>query len=121
MRHLGPALRRPAFEALTNHNIMALIDSMSRPLNSESVFRAIAHPARRRILQLVRGREVSAGGIAKQFKHSQPVTSRHLRVLHASGLISMRTVGVEHHYRLDPRALAPISSWLKSLQSGGSS
>src|SRR5678816_4244046 len=93
---------------LTVDTIMALIDFMSRPLNSESVFRAIAHPSRRRILQLLRGRELSAGNIAKQFRHSQPVTSRHLRVLHAGGLIIMRTVGVEHHYRLDPKALAPI-------------
>lgn len=84
-------------------------------MSSESVFRAVAHPARRRILQLLRDRELTAGEIARQFKHSQPVTSQHLRVLQQAGLLSMRQMGVRRRYKLLPRQLKPLIDWVNSL------
>ena len=48
---------------------------------------AIADPTRRRLLELVRDREVAAGELAKQFAVSRPAVSRHLRVLRESGLV----------------------------------
>lgn len=101
---------------LTFHAFMAIMTYMSRPINTESVFRAVAHPTRRRMLQLLRDREMSAGELVKQFHHSQPVTSRHLRVLHLAGLITMRRKGVQRWYRLAAKPLDQIGAWLASVQ-----
>ena len=50
-----------------------------------SVFRALADPTRRRILQALRKGELAAGDIASRFPISGPSVSRHLAVLKAAG------------------------------------
>ncbi len=54
------------------------------------MFRALADPARRQILQDLRAGELSAGGIASRFAISGPSISRHLTILKAAGLVSER-------------------------------
>lgn len=85
---------------------------MSRPLSTESVYRAVAHESRRRVLELLARREMSATEIARQFKHSQPTLSNHLRVLDRCGLVSCRRQGVRVIYRLEPSGLASMRKWL---------
>ena len=46
-----------------------------------SVFRALADPTRRQILQDLRGGELSAGDIASRFPIKGPSVSRHLSIL----------------------------------------
>ena len=55
-----------------------------------SVFRALADPTRRQILQDLRGGELSAGDIAARFPIKGPSVSRHLSILKGAGLISER-------------------------------
>jgi DNA-binding transcriptional ArsR family regulator len=55
-----------------------------------SVFRALADPTRRQILQDLRGGELSAGDIASRFPIKGPSVSRHLSILKGAGLISER-------------------------------
>src|SRR6266568_4975094 len=55
-----------------------------------SVFRALADPTRRQILQDLRGGELSAGDIASSFPIRGPSVSRHLAILKGAGLISER-------------------------------
>jgi DNA-binding transcriptional ArsR family regulator len=55
-----------------------------------SVFRALADPTRRQILQDLRAGELSAGDIASRFPIKGPSVSRHLSVLKAAGLVSER-------------------------------
>jgi DNA-binding transcriptional ArsR family regulator len=54
------------------------------------VFRALADPTRRQILQDLRGGELSAGEIARRFTISAPSISRHLGVLKGAGLVTER-------------------------------
>jgi len=54
------------------------------------VFRALADPTRRQILQDLRGGELAAGEIASRFTISGPSISRHLSVLKGAGLVSER-------------------------------
>lgn len=54
------------------------------------VFRALADPTRRQILQDLRDREMAAGDIAARFTISGPSISRHLSVLKAAGLVTER-------------------------------
>jgi DNA-binding transcriptional ArsR family regulator len=55
-----------------------------------SVFRALADPTRRQILQDLRGGELPAGQIASAFTIKGPSVSRHLAILKSAGLITER-------------------------------
>jgi DNA-binding transcriptional ArsR family regulator len=73
---------------------------------------AIADPIRRRVLELVRDREVAAGELADEFDVSRPAVSRHLRVLREAGLVRERREGRLRLYRADPEPLAELREWL---------
>ena len=78
----------------------------------EAALRAIAEPRRRRILQLVRERELSAGQIASQFDVSRPAISQHLGVLKEAGLVDERRNGTQRLYRARPQGLADLKAFL---------
>ena len=75
-------------------------------------FAALAHPARRQILDLLAEGERSVGGIAAHFAISRPAVSQHLRVLLAAGLVSERRRGRERRYRLRPEGMREAYDWL---------
>jgi len=80
------------------------------------VFRALADPTRREILQILRRGEITAGGIVSRFKLSGPTISRHLGVLETAGLVAERREGVRIYYRLAPRKLAlALESFLSAV------
>jgi DNA-binding transcriptional ArsR family regulator len=70
------------------------------------VFRALADPTRRQILQDLRAGELSAGEIVARFKISGPSISRHLTVLKASGLVTERREANRIYYSLVTERLA---------------
>jgi DNA-binding transcriptional ArsR family regulator len=69
------------------------------------VYKALADPTRRRILQLLREREMSAGEIADHFKLAKPTLSGHFAVLRAAGLVSPEKTGTTIIYRLNVSVL----------------
>jgi DNA-binding transcriptional ArsR family regulator len=73
---------------------------------SESVFRALADPTRRQILQDLRGGELAAGEIAARFPISGPSVSRHLAILRAAGLVRERRSANRIIYSLAGERLA---------------
>jgi DNA-binding transcriptional ArsR family regulator len=84
----------------------------------ESVFAALSHAARRHIVQLLShlGGELPSGYLAKRFAHSWPTTTRHLHVLEAAGLVSVRREGRSCVYRLERDRLRHIvGGWLALL------
>jgi DNA-binding transcriptional ArsR family regulator len=64
------------------------------------VFRALADPTRRQILQDLREGELAAGEIVARFKISGPSISRHLTVLKAAGLVTERREANRIYYSL---------------------
>lgn len=74
---------------------------------------AIADPIRRRVLELVRDRELPAGELAAQFQVSRPAVSRHLRVLREAGLVRERRDGRRRLYLADPEPLGELQDWLE--------
>jgi DNA-binding transcriptional ArsR family regulator len=79
---------------------------------ANDVYRAIADPTRRSILELVARDERAVGELAAAFPISQPAVSQHLRVLREAGLIADRRVGRRRVYRARPQALAEVRDWL---------
>lgn len=81
------------------------------------VLRALSEPHRRRILGLVRDRELSAGDIAERFQITRPAVSQHLAVLKEAGLVSERRQGTHRWYRVRPEALASVRLFVDELWS----
>jgi len=81
----------------------------------ETALRAIAETRRRRILTLVRDREMSAGEIAAHFDVTRPAVSQHLAVLREAGLVSERREGTRRLYRARPEGLAELRSFLEGF------
>jgi DNA-binding transcriptional ArsR family regulator len=81
-----------------------------------SVFRALADPTRRQILQALRKGELAAGDIASRFPISGPSVSRHLAVLKAAGLVSERREANRVMYSLVADRLAlSVGSFLSAV------
>ena len=70
------------------------------------VFRALADPTRRQILEDLRGGELAAGEIASRFPISGPSISRHLSVLKSAGLVTERREANRIFYSLVGERLA---------------
>ena len=82
------------------------------------VFRALADPTRRRILQMLGDGEMRAGDVAAGFPISRPAVSKHLRVLREAGLVHERREGRLRLYRADPAPLAELRDWLDGYWAG---
>ena len=65
-----------------------------------TVFKALSDPTRRRVLQLLRERSMSAGEIADQFDVSKPTMSAHFAVLKEADLVHAEKAGKQVIYHL---------------------
>ena len=65
------------------------------------VFKALADPTRRSILELLRQRERTAGELAKHFTLSKPTLSGHFAVLREADLVMAEKSGTSVTYRLN--------------------
>jgi DNA-binding transcriptional ArsR family regulator len=69
------------------------------------VYKALADPSRRRILQLLREKEMSAGEIAAHFDLAKPTLSGHFAVLREARLVAAEKSGTTITYRLNVSVL----------------
>ena len=76
------------------------------------IFRAVADPTRRNILERLHERELTVLELWKPFRITQPSLSKHLAVLRRSGLISARRSGRHRYYRLSAEPLEQIATWV---------
>jgi DNA-binding transcriptional ArsR family regulator len=83
------------------------------------LWRALADPTRRRILDLLLERPRITGEIAAYFRISRIAVMRHLAVLSDAGLIASRKRGRERRYYLNAVTLQQISRrWFDPLAAG---
>jgi DNA-binding transcriptional ArsR family regulator len=83
-----------------------------RPIQESDVFHAIAHPARRAILVTLKDGERAASDLAEPFRMTFAAISQHLRMLEEAGLVSVRRDGRHRLYRLHPKPLKDVASWI---------
>ncbi|HSS38063.1 MAG TPA: metalloregulator ArsR/SmtB family transcription factor [Polyangia bacterium] len=83
-----------------------------RPTQENDVFHAIAHPARRAILVTLKSGERTASELAAPFDSTFAAISQHLRVLQEADLVSVRREGRQRFYRLDPRPIEDVVTWV---------
>jgi DNA-binding transcriptional ArsR family regulator len=85
----------------------------------DRTFAALADPARRRVIELLRHEPKRAGDIASGLGMSAPATSRHLRLLHRTGLVEAMTVEEDARlrvFRLRPEPFVELRGWLLEVE-----
>ncbi|PZO78684.1 MAG: transcriptional regulator [Mesorhizobium amorphae] len=81
-------------------------------MSESEIFKALADPNRRTMLERLGAGERTAGELRSDFAISQPAVSQHLAVLREAGLIRERRAGRHVHYSLAPDGMAPLHDWL---------
>jgi DNA-binding transcriptional ArsR family regulator len=79
------------------------------------VFKALADPTRRKILQLLRAGELSAGELADHCDMTKPSVSHHFTVLKNADLITARRDGQNIYYALNTTAVEDLLAVLLGL------
>jgi len=82
---------------------------------TNNAFKAIADPARREILRLLRQGEMTAGDLAGHFDMSKPTMSHHFAVLADADLITRRRDGQTIWYGLNTTVLQDVLAWMMDL------
>jgi DNA-binding transcriptional ArsR family regulator len=81
------------------------------------VFQTLADPTRRQIVEALRGGEHQVGELVESVGIQQSGVSRHLRILHESGFVSMRPDGQRRLYALRPEPFQELEAWLDRYRS----
>lgn len=89
---------------------------MPRATTTSDIFNAIAEPRRREILAFLAPGERPVGDVVQSLRMDQPSVSKHLRVLRATGLVSMRCQGRQKLYRTNAEALRPLHDWTATFE-----
>jgi DNA-binding transcriptional ArsR family regulator len=79
------------------------------------VFRAVADPMRREILDALRQAPRSVGDLALLLPLTQPGVSQHLKVLLEAGLVLRQARGTRRIYSLRPEGLTPLRAWVEDF------
>ncbi len=82
----------------------------------DSVFKALSDPTRRKILELLTEKDMTAGEIADHFKISKPPISHHLNLLKNSELILGEKQGQNILYSLNTTALQELIKWFYNFR-----
>ncbi len=82
----------------------------------DRIFRAIADPTRRRILQLLAMNALTVGSICEQFDLSQPAISQHIRVLRDAGLVEAHAEWRHRTYHVKPERLKAVFDWVRYFE-----
>jgi len=78
-------------------------------------FKALAHPARRKLLSLLKTGPKPAGDLAAEFEAAWPTMSRHLSVLKDADLISAERRGTQIIYAVNSSVLEDMAAALLDL------
>lgn len=92
--------------------------SADRAAQIAPLLKALADPARLRLLSLVASHEDGEACVCDlhdAFDLSQPTISHHLKVLHQVGLLSRSKRGVWVYYRVDDEAVAQLGGLIGGL------
>ena len=88
-----------------------------QPKQRDAIFRALSDPTRREILTILRTGQQPVGKIAENFRISRPAISKHLRLLHAAGLVHTRKLGTASLCTLNAKPLQVVDDWIRDYES----
>lgn len=86
-----------------------------------NLFKALNDPTRRKILQMLQDKDLSAGEIASEFDISKPSISHHLDILKQAKLISSIRDGQFIRYSINTTVLEEAANWFIEIINKSSS
>ena len=75
-------------------------------------FQVIADPSRRQILKLLLKDSLTINSLAENFEMSRPAVSKHIKILHSAGFISIQDIGRERHCILKKEGFNELQEWI---------
>ena len=88
-------------------------------MSRDGVFKALADPTRREILELLAQSDLTAGEIAERFPVAFASVSHHLGVLKDAGLVASEREGQFIRYRLNTTVYQDAIRYLMNVVKGG--
>jgi len=82
---------------------------------NDKVFKALSDANRRKIIALLKQKEMTAGEISEQFDVSKPTISEHLKILRNADLISSEKDGQFIRYFLNTSILEDFLSYMLKI------
>ncbi len=81
-----------------------------------SLFKALNDETRRKIIEMLKEKDMNAGEIAKKFNISKPSISHHLEILKNADLIYSEKKGQFLYYSLNTSILEDLLKWILTLK-----
>ncbi|MER9523163.1 MULTISPECIES: metalloregulator ArsR/SmtB family transcription factor [unclassified Mesorhizobium] len=78
----------------------------------DGIFRALADPTRRRVVERLNRSPASVSELAQPFEMALPSFIEHLKVLEGCGLVRSEKIGRTRTYQLAPEPLQLAENWL---------
>ncbi|MBB6112681.1 ArsR/SmtB family transcription factor [Mucilaginibacter lappiensis] len=80
------------------------------------VFKAIADPTRREIINLIAHNNMNLNALADNFDISRPAVSKHIKILTECGLLVIKQQGRERFCQADLRQLQEVTDWAEQYR-----
>jgi len=81
-----------------------------------ATFSTLADPMRLRIVEALRGGERAVSELVERVEIQQSGVSRHLRILHDAGFVSVRPEGTKRYYALRPEPFRELDAWVSRFR-----
>lgn len=81
-----------------------------------AIFKALNDETRRKIIELLREKDMNAGEIAKEFNISKPSISHHLDILKRADLIASEKKGQFINYSLNTTIIEDLLNWILTIK-----
>ncbi|MEK3883622.1 autorepressor SdpR family transcription factor [Paenibacillus sp. PL2-23] len=85
-------------------------------MSINEAFKALADPTRRKILDLLKQSDLTAGEIADHFEMTKPSISNHLNILKQAELVWVQRQGQTMLYSLNLTVFQDVMKWMMDLQ-----
>jgi DNA-binding transcriptional ArsR family regulator len=90
----------------------SLLTATPNPPPIDGIFRALADPTRRRVVERLNRSPASVSELAEPFEMALPSFIEHLKVLEVCGLVRSQKTGRVRTYQLAPEPLQIAENWL---------
>ena len=82
----------------------------------QDIFQAISDPTRRAILTFIAIQALTPNAMAEKFDMTRQAVSKHIKVLHESGLIKHEQSGREIYYHFNAKKMQEFDNWLSQFR-----
>ena len=75
-------------------------------------FQVIADPSRRRMMQLLSKESMTINALAVNFDMSRPAVSKHVKMMHCAGFITIKDIGRERYCTLKQEGFDEVQGFI---------